>query len=249
MLIYNYKMAVRTATRARTRFAALVRSRGVQFSRRKKQFRDAANRQAYSGVHRFINKVFWNKSQWRDRLSVRAGAGDTSNGMQRGLRVHRELERWIKAETSDKRRRMRLSPTSRNILNVLIIQLGCVPVQTEVTVACDVNKVATRIDIVCKRMDTNTLVIVEIKTGYGKPRFNAVNNQGHLKPKEFRIIPQSHKVFALLQAAVGAFLYKRTFPRARVTDAYVVRADSENAESYKVPRHLACLVQNLMLRC
>ena len=219
---------------------------GVTFSTRKKRFQSGPYA-VYSGLHRFIDRVFWNKRDWPDRARIQRGAGDTHNGMKRGLKVHREIERWIKAGTSDKRRRMRLCATTKNILNVLILQMGCVPVRAEVTVACDVNKVATRIDVVCQRMDTKTFVVVEIKTGYGKQRFNGTH--GRLKPRAFAALGQSHKVFAMLQAAVGAFLLKRTHPNTRICSAYVIRADSDNAESYKVPATLMSMVQNWMLRC
>jgi hypothetical protein len=232
------KVLSRPAKQVLKRPAKKTNTNVCKFDKAKKCF--VRNGQTYKGVHRYINERFWNKTAWPNRYdfgnsnSNATGNRFNSDPKKRGIKVHKDLQRWIDAKTNEKRKKVRLHPMAQRVIEKLA-QMKLEPIQTEYVVWTDKYRIATAIDIVCQWPGVEGVVPIEVKTFANKNEF--YKTHGKLR-SILQEVNQSHCSMAQVQLALSCLFLKAVNPKIKIPAAFVIRADTTNAESIKLSDHI-----------
>lgn len=172
----------------------------------------------------------------RDPLLYAKGVG----GQEVGKKVHDQLEDIILQLESINVQHLLSNPLLHPYVPriiALIGKMGWQAVATEYLVYEREVKLATKIDLVCRRVDyPSTLILVELKIGYPSVSWNLGNAQ--IYPFE-ELCPNSPFHQACLQLMMGAEMFKRTAPSIwRNLELWTIHAAQDGISADPVPRYL-----------
>lgn len=232
----------------------------VRFDARKKHFRMGSGRdsRALKGVTKVLKSTFYRDfslSLARKGVTPAHAAArfplpkGSKTGQQLGTFVEKQLCQAMKKPPKTEKGKKRLHPWTRELLRLLTHDLGLVIEKDQVPVRDKVGKLATGVDIVCRRKGVpqgGPVVLIEVKTGY---RLKWRAHTGHKMAAPFQTKPDSPKWQHHLQLCLTRKLYELTFPKRTVEAAYIVLVNGDGADKHPLDASVWAKRGHVLSKC
>lgn len=161
------------------------------------------NKRWSRGVTTVIQKVFCPSFSFKQiKQSTYVPGLPKRRAIRRGHLVDRTLDRWVHNKP------LRCRVPEPRLLVQTFLDMGWLSIASQLPVAWSDARLATKIDLVLYEPSTMTILVVEVKTGYGYRRCPTKNGYlRYIHPRVNNSPLHQHQ----LQALIGKELFSRTY--------------------------------------
>lgn len=176
------------------------------------------NGRRYHGVTRVMKEMFYSKAPFMG-APVDKRNSSSEVGKKLGTQIDREMDKYIKKEKSHGS----CHAITKNILKALA-KNNFTPIVSQYLIHDKNTRVATMIDFVCYNRITNTIQVMELKTGFCKT-WDVFHKRHQYMDAPLDNVTCTPRKKAHLQAYLGKWILDESYKCPEAVEAWVVRAD------------------------
>lgn len=199
---------------------------------------DVPKGERYSGITSHLAKCFWPNYEFkRTKYNGGTGVNNTQEGIDRGKKVHEQIEDWINKEFDIfKQKHPVLHEHTIKIMNATK-EWGIRPTIAEFCIYDESRKIATAIDACCVDKKTGEFIIVDWKIGFDDYE---LKGNGEIKgPKSLEKLGLSNAPImqGFIQLLIESEILKRRYG-IEPDKALVIQASLKGVKKHEIPYEL-----------